>query len=88
MAIDPESAHDQAVEVSHQEIGQVEGARLRLVERREALGSREELVAMRTRQTFDSLFLDNFIDLPPGTAFRVSDVYIAISIAILVNSCA
>jgi len=84
--VEAEGAHHQSLEMTHEEVGQVESPRLLFGHLRERRLAGKELVAVGTRQAFDTFFLDDPVDLTTGTTLRVRDVHIVITITIRFDS--
>ena len=76
MAIDPEPANDESVEVVGEEVGQPEGRRLVVGHLGEGGSAGEELVAMGAGQTLDTLLLENAIEQPARAAVGLGDEYL------------
>src|SRR5579862_5944344 len=85
MPIEAERPHHQALKMSQQKVGQVEGSELGLAELREQLRCRVELVAVRPWQPLDAFFLQHCIELTPGAAIAIGDEDPTIPAAILAD---
>jgi len=73
--VETQSPANQALEVSDQEVGQIERASFRLRDFPEIVGTGIELITMRAWQAFDTEFLQNFIESAAGSAITVGHKY-------------
>ena len=73
MAVDTQPLDHQALEMTRQEIGQVQRARLLVRERRKLLRPGEELVAVSARQARHAFFLQHPVQQTAGAAVGVGD---------------
>ena len=74
VAVEPETLPDQRVEVLGQEVGEVERARLGVVEGGEPFAPGEELVAVGTGESLDARVLgEERVERPAGAAVGVGD---------------
>ena len=74
VAIEAEARDHQSLEVTHQEIRQVERAGFLVGERLEGLRAGEELVAVRARQSLDAFLRDDRIEQAARAAIGLGDV--------------
>jgi hypothetical protein len=80
MPVDPETADHQPVEVAREEVGQPERAGLGIGHRREPLGPREHLVAVRAREALDAFVGQHRIEQATGAAVRVGHEDAAVAV--------
>jgi hypothetical protein len=73
MPVDTEPADHEPLEVPGEEVGQPEGRRLLVGQRREIGPAGEELVAMSTGQALDALFGEDRVQQAAGAAVGVGD---------------
>src|SRR5262245_53322108 len=83
MPVDAERADDQAVEMTQQEVRQVERAGLRLRERGEDRRLGVELVAMRAGDALDALLAQDGVEFAPRAAIGVGDEDLGMAAAML-----
>ena len=88
VTIEPQTTLYQPVEMTYQEIRQVEGPRFLLGQRVEDRRTRKELVAMRTGQTLDPVVGNYRVDTAAGTTIRVGDEDMRVQLAIPLDGCA
>ena len=79
MAVEAEPLPNERVEVLGQEVGEVEGARLGLLQRGEAVAAGEELVAVGAREPPDGRLLgEETVERPAGATVGVGDEHVAV----------
>ena len=71
--VDPEAAEHQPVEAAHQEVGEVERARLVGLKFRERGRAGEQLVAVRTGQPLHAFLSAHHVQPSPGAAVRITN---------------
>ena len=72
MTVDAESADDEGIEMTSEEVGEVEGAEFRLLPVREYIGPGEELVAVRTGESDGAGAFERGVEEPAGAAVGVA----------------
>ena len=84
MAVEPERAPHQRVEVLGEEVGEVERARLRLVQRREHVGSGHELVAVVARKARRTLadLVEQHVEVTASAAVAVAEHERALAVVV------
>ena len=85
MPVEAEAADHQPVEVAHQEVGDVERARLFVGKRGERRSAGEELVAMRAGHALDAFLREHRVELAAGAAVAVRDEDRRVAIAVGVD---
>ena len=73
MAIDPEAADHEPLEVAGEEVGQPERRRLLVGHRGERRAAGEELVAVGARQALDALLREDRVEQAAGAAVGIGD---------------
>ncbi len=73
MAVEPETADHERVEVPREEVRQVEGRGLGVVQLLPGVVAGEEAVAVRAGQPLDSVQVEHLVELAAGAAVRVRD---------------
>ena len=73
MAVEPEAANHERVEVPREEVRQVEGRGLGVVQLLPGVVAGEEAVAVRAGQSLDSVQVEHLVELAAGAAVRVRD---------------
>ena len=71
MAVDAQASDHEPLEIPGEEVGEPEGAGLGIGHRREPLGPREHLVAVRARETLHAFVGQHRIEQATGAAVRV-----------------
>ena len=71
MTIEPEPDQDDRLELTGEEVGQVEGPELLVLHRGVGGRTRVELVAVRAGDPFHALVLEHLVERPTGAAVRV-----------------
>ena len=85
MAVEPEAADHERVEVPREEVGQVEGRGLGVVELLPGVVAGEEAVAVRAGQPLDAVPLEHRVELAAGAAVGVRDEHALVAARELVQ---
>jgi hypothetical protein len=83
--LESEASYDQAIKISHKEIGQIESTWLSFAQVTEYRLARKKFVAMSPRYPFNTVFLKHLIQLTAGSAIGIRDKNMFVVVTVLLD---